>query len=100
VKDAGRLEVAQAIHEQVRADAGQRVEELAVASRRAEELAHDQERPAFADDVEGGGESGAVAVAAPPGRCRTDRMLARRGCAGDPFTISFSSLLLIFKEAR
>jgi lactoylglutathione lyase len=47
--DVGGLQVAQAVHQKVRADPGQGVQELSVAPRRGEQLADNQQRPAFSE---------------------------------------------------
>ena len=51
--DVGVGEVPETIGEQVRCDAGQPSKQLVVTARPVEQLAHDQQSPAFTDDVEG-----------------------------------------------
>jgi hypothetical protein len=48
--EAGVLELAQARRENLRADAGQALGDVGVAARPLQELAHDEQRPALAND--------------------------------------------------
>jgi hypothetical protein len=67
--DTGALQVAEPSREDVRADAGERVREIGVAPLAEHQLAHDEQRPAIPDQVEGMG-NGAVLVIALHGHDR------------------------------
>ena len=61
--DTGALEVAEPSREDVRADAGERVREIGVAPLAEHQLAHDEQRPAIPDQVEGVGDGAVLVVA-------------------------------------
>ena len=60
--EPGLLELAQALGEHVGAEAGQARPQVGEALRAEQQLAHHQQRPALADDVEGARDAAAVAV--------------------------------------
>jgi hypothetical protein len=64
LEDPGRLEVAQALREDVGAEVGQAGAQVGEALGAEQQLAHDEERPALADDVEGAGDATAIPVRA------------------------------------
>ena len=60
--DALGLEVAQALGEEVGGDAGECPPQVGEATVAGQQLAHDQQRPPVADDVEGGGDRAVLVV--------------------------------------
>ena len=62
--DADLLELAQALREHVRARVREPGAEVGEALRAEQQLAHDQQRPALADEVEGAGDAARLAVCA------------------------------------
>jgi hypothetical protein len=69
--DAGLLEALQALGQHVGAEAREVRPDLAEAARAEHELAHDQQRPALADEFEGQGGAAGIVIAALP-RARSD----------------------------
>jgi hypothetical protein len=62
LEDAGLDEILQPIRQEIRRDAREAMEKLVVPPGPLEKLAHDEEDPAVADDIETAGEAAVLAI--------------------------------------